>query len=84
MLEVKHFDARLRGVDGAGVLERAGHLALQTTSAFCRVNVKRLLHGVASMSGGWSRGGVCRKFYSKKNWPVQVAAIATRCIWFEQ
>src|SRR4051812_2709046 len=44
VVEVEHLDARLRRVEDLIVLVRAGHLALQTTGALRRVDVKRLLH----------------------------------------
>ena len=46
VVEVKHLDAGFGGGVCAVVLERTGHFALQTTSAFICVDMQRLLHAV--------------------------------------
>ena len=44
VVEVKHLDARFGGGEGAVVLERTGHFALQTAGAFVCIDVQHLLH----------------------------------------
>jgi hypothetical protein len=44
VVKVKYLDAGFGGGEGAVVLERTGHFALQTASTFVCVNVQHLLH----------------------------------------
>jgi hypothetical protein len=60
VLEIENLDARPGWVDRPGMLVGTRHFALQTTRAFCRINVKRLLHGVSSMNCWVSPGTMCR------------------------
>jgi hypothetical protein len=43
-VEVEDFDARFGSSEGAVVLKRTGHLALQTTGALVRVDMQQFLH----------------------------------------
>ena len=62
VFEIEDLDARFRRIDGAGMFVGTGHLALQASGTFRRIDVKRLLHGISSMIVRVSPRKVCPRF----------------------